>query len=636
MELVYLWVEEYKNIRNQGFNFSPRFEFHYNKDSKKLTKVRDESTTYKSIFPDNINITAIVGKNGTGKSSIQKLIFMLIFLKKYQNIDSENPENKQKEKALINLFKDEKLKDKNIFLIINTSNGLRKISLLALITEYKNSEISKFKISTKECCLKNQESSYLELKNNELDFFSIHFNYMIDTWYDDFYDLWTNSINHRVDGYDTPLLLEPNKGSQAEANYIDISNIEYLNNGKLFDFYAQITKNKHIISFFNPNYIRMIINSHKILNKYENFDNLSIDESTKKIFTDFINEKVKDKDLIILNKLYLITKVTSSEKDIFKKEDIVKKTRNKIINIKTEEQLEEFVSSFEIENLLSKKDLPETKKLEVCIDFHKEFEKDNNKLEKYKKLLVLDPSSDNHDNFHEIKKVFGIFNKIVAWIDTEFYDDNKSYNSLSGGEKMFLNFVINMMSQINNIQKLEKNPYKTINLFLDEIEFGLHPDWQKKFLNELLFILKSFDIKINLIYVTHSPYVLSDLPKQNVIFLDKDDKTGNCINVSKDIELKTFGANIHTLLSDGFFMRDGLMGEFAKSKITEILDFLNDIEELKTIQEVQIKPIIESIGEDFLREKLLKMYNKKYTIKSKDDEIEELKAEIERLKNVQN
>ena len=25
MELVYLWVEEYKNIHKQGFNFSPRF-----------------------------------------------------------------------------------------------------------------------------------------------------------------------------------------------------------------------------------------------------------------------------------------------------------------------------------------------------------------------------------------------------------------------------------------------------------------------------------------------------------------------------------------------------------------------------------------------------------------------------------
>ena len=26
MELVYLWVEKYKNIEKQGFNFSPRFE----------------------------------------------------------------------------------------------------------------------------------------------------------------------------------------------------------------------------------------------------------------------------------------------------------------------------------------------------------------------------------------------------------------------------------------------------------------------------------------------------------------------------------------------------------------------------------------------------------------------------------
>ena len=38
MELVYLWVEEYKNIRNQGFNFSPRFECEffpkYDKDGK--------------------------------------------------------------------------------------------------------------------------------------------------------------------------------------------------------------------------------------------------------------------------------------------------------------------------------------------------------------------------------------------------------------------------------------------------------------------------------------------------------------------------------------------------------------------------------------------------------------------------
>ena len=33
MELVYLWVEGYKNIQRQGFNFSPRFRCEYNPDT---------------------------------------------------------------------------------------------------------------------------------------------------------------------------------------------------------------------------------------------------------------------------------------------------------------------------------------------------------------------------------------------------------------------------------------------------------------------------------------------------------------------------------------------------------------------------------------------------------------------------
>ena len=32
MELVYLWVDKYKNIDKQGFNFSPRFRCEYDKN----------------------------------------------------------------------------------------------------------------------------------------------------------------------------------------------------------------------------------------------------------------------------------------------------------------------------------------------------------------------------------------------------------------------------------------------------------------------------------------------------------------------------------------------------------------------------------------------------------------------------
>jgi energy-coupling factor transporter ATP-binding protein EcfA2 len=71
MELVYLWVEEYKNIKNQGFNFSPRFTCKY--ENGELT-IEEKKDSCFSIFPPNINITAIVGENGAGKSSILEVI----------------------------------------------------------------------------------------------------------------------------------------------------------------------------------------------------------------------------------------------------------------------------------------------------------------------------------------------------------------------------------------------------------------------------------------------------------------------------------------------------------------------------------------------------------------------------------
>ena len=79
MELVYLWVEDYKNIHKQGFNFSPRFNCKYDPDSNEITI--DENKDYvPDFFGENINVTAIVGKNGSGKSSVLKLILFMIFL----------------------------------------------------------------------------------------------------------------------------------------------------------------------------------------------------------------------------------------------------------------------------------------------------------------------------------------------------------------------------------------------------------------------------------------------------------------------------------------------------------------------------------------------------------------------------
>lgn len=73
MELVYLWVEDYKNIYHQGFNFSPRFKCTYDEDKNELKIIDKEEIgeVYpKNFFCDNINVTAIVGENGSGKSKL--------------------------------------------------------------------------------------------------------------------------------------------------------------------------------------------------------------------------------------------------------------------------------------------------------------------------------------------------------------------------------------------------------------------------------------------------------------------------------------------------------------------------------------------------------------------------------------
>jgi len=77
MELVYLWIEGYKNIKKEGFNFSPRFDVKYDEKENEITI--DKKKDYTSIFPSNINVTAIVGENGSGKSGVAECISFNLF-----------------------------------------------------------------------------------------------------------------------------------------------------------------------------------------------------------------------------------------------------------------------------------------------------------------------------------------------------------------------------------------------------------------------------------------------------------------------------------------------------------------------------------------------------------------------------
>ena len=58
-----------------------------------------------------------------------------------------------------------------------------------------------------------------------------------------------------------------------------------------------------------------------------------------------------------------------------------------------------------------------------------------------------------------------------------------------------------------------------------------------------------------------------------IVYLKKEgDKT--TVLEGKDRPQKSFGANIHDLLADSFFIGDGLIGDFAKEKINETIEEL--------------------------------------------------------------
>lgn len=201
-----------------------------------------------------------------------------------------------------------------------------------------------------------------------------------------------------------------------------------------------------------------------------------------------------------------------------------------------------------------------------------------------------------------------------------------SYENLSSGEKSLLDFIYSVI----DIIKKRVGKTDTIFIIVDEAESFMHPRWQKEVINYLIYFLHKFykeEINVHIILASHSPFLLSDIPSSNVIFLDKDKSTGDCIVVDGlENKKETFGANIHTLLSDAFFMDGGLTGEYAKSKINELINYLNGESTDHNLNIETAQKWIDLIGEPVIKHQLQNMLNK-----IKPNDLDEINKQIEEL-----
>ena len=183
---------------------------------------------------------------------------------------------------------------------------------------------------------------------------------------------------------------------------------------------------------------------------------------------------------------------------------------------------------------------------------------------------------------------------------------------ISSGEYQKIGLISSIIYHLKNIDSIqtgkfgEANKYDKVLLMLDEIELYFHPDFQRSLVSDLL--KKIIEVKfkqikaINILFVTHSPFVLSDIPKSNVMFIENGTQ-------SYPMTENTFGGNIHTLLQHGFFLKGVPIGEFAKNKINELFNILNQQIDLGKTHNLEKRILM--VSEPFLRSQLLKLYHER-------------------------
>ncbi len=214
--------------------------------------------------------------------------------------------------------------------------------------------------------------------------------------------------------------------------------------------------------------------------------------------------------------------------------------------------------------------------------------------------------------------------------------DNVPFNTLSSGERQQAFSISSALYHLANIESVhnDKNNvrvcYSNALIIFEEVELYFHPQLQKQLIKNLLDGIKQMHFKhiksIQIIFVTHSPFILSDIPTENILALKKD-----CTETK---ELKTFSANIYDILNTSFFMEEGAIGDYAQWIIQFIVKCFED---RQSISPKDLLELISLIDEPLYHKVLMQRFYKKYPNQTPlSKKIEELEMQLDALKKQQN
>lgn len=642
---------------------------------KDVVKVTFEKSTPEDLYSTDelsINISALVGKNGSGKSTLLELFYASCYVMAsrkqilrdnayYQKLFEESG---NRDIHLIKLAQEitSVYDDLNVEFFYQIDDCIYGVRLEAFNIYHFIVKGSNDKFIKNNLYLNNPEfaiypdneklDSNLRFVLNDVFFYTISINYSLYGLNDKILGNWATELFHKNDGYQTPLVVNP---FRREGN-IDVNSELHLAQTRLFTNIL-LSNNKEILYKKEIDTIVFQIDVEKYIDK--------IDENLDLLFENFKKEYGLDNVNFftnVYNRLYggkeygNIVPFTAPRPNF---EYLVKYLFRKIIKISQvyteydgdtliENDKVIFTNFFTFLSKLKEDKSHITLKLRQTLNIIRfnilyEDEQANNyeiwskddksnfffRIRVDRLIARINALYEDKFSYEEVLPI-GCYNTII-WVANNKNDAETISNLdiLSSGEQHLLHSIQSILYHILNINsvwgsKTQKIKYQYINVILDEIELYFHPEFQRIFLFELRNKIKNLKIDnikgLNIIFCTHSPFILSDIPKEYTLKLEEG-------SIKPSFRENTFGANIHDLLDDDFYLKNGFMGEFAKNKILSLIDYLDKPYEEKVKDEYwndkNSLEFIQIVGEPILKSTLRELYFKKYK--------NEIDREIERL-----
>lgn len=710
MKLVAAYIKKHKFLFNnepQVLNFGGKYfyDFRYVSDTE-ITIDRKENLTYLDNFysKEIMSISAIVGANGTGKTSLLKIIHKsyqedtpAIFV--YEDLELDNLKYyidnrigiRDKAGHLI-----EKSKPKiNFFENIEYSNFDPASYTELYYSAVYDKNISEFH-SILNIETKHSEKTLEEIYNDsilkEVIFLHNKVSEKIKIIYPDFPDYNNIVIKpkklYRRDFtkvYIDSNLGNPNKGETLKHTIErDLSVKNFPNPVFLLNGYLQILNGENVTDILKevwnlPKYKNEDVNkSHLIHTSNDLINNIEIALLSYLLLNDTFaitelagsfdfNKILNAKNFEETLDLYLAKFIIQIDKRFYTDSEEIKINDYKELIHKCERLYPESSGQNGQDNArLRKKITVEINGLKALKDFYNLIKENQLLIENKEESSFLNLSVKNRETQKLLFEIIQAYTNVKKYfsnipITIKDFIEIEADKKLSFGEKSLLNLYATLYDFT-----LEENHTRhsmTYLLILDEADLGYHPLWKRKYIDalnktlpEIFNLLKvdNFDKvrseeasdlkpKIQIIFTTHDPLTLSDLPNSSIVFLKKEADFSRVLKIDdNERPTKTFGANISNLLSDSFFIKDGLIGDFAKEKIEEIIIMLNDLLDIKNSDKIldvppeiitAIKQRISIIDEPIVQVKLIDMFNSIFDF-SLDEEISELENRINYLREI--